>query len=62
MSPRLRRFVWGAAIVAVGLGLFVLYQRLLGATGGGAPGPGPVGTFVPSSLPGALLTPQSGVD
>jgi uncharacterized membrane protein len=36
MSPRLRRIVWGATIALVAALLFVAYERLLGATSGGA--------------------------
>jgi uncharacterized membrane protein len=36
VSARLRRFVWGSAIVLVAVVLGVLYERLLGTTGGGA--------------------------
>ncbi len=36
MSPRLRRILWGASMAVVAVALFALYQRLIGATGGGA--------------------------
>ncbi|HEX6766745.1 MAG TPA: VWA domain-containing protein [Polyangiaceae bacterium] len=36
LSARLRRVLWGASIALVGLVLVLLYQRLVGATGGGA--------------------------
>ena len=36
MSPRFRRVVWGGAIALVAALLYVAYDRLLGATGGGA--------------------------
>jgi uncharacterized membrane protein len=36
MSERLRRILWGASMVVVAVVAFALYQRLIGATGGGA--------------------------
>jgi hypothetical protein len=36
MSRRLRRVLWGALIAVVAVALFALYDRLLGAAGGGA--------------------------
>ena len=36
MSAGMRRVVWGLVIALVAVGLFVAYERLLGAAGGGA--------------------------